>query len=104
MVTFFQEWGTYIFGGEILKPFKLNYNPGLTELNSIRFILFDILPSKFRDRSDLKIVSSRNDMKRVGIRYNIDLLKKKHNCNPKVCLIFEYAQLMFKYMELSRDI
>ena len=101
---FFQEWGTVIFKGDQIAPYLLKYQPIITELNSIRFLLCDIMPSHISGRKNLTVLSDRNKITRVSIKYDIKLLAKKLGVPPKVSLIYTFSQLLFKYMNLNRSI
>ena len=101
---FFQEWGTVIFKGEKIKPYNLDYKMGLTELNSIRFLLMDILPKKIKSIPDMNLFQNRKEIIRVGIQYNIKNLQEEYGVKPKICLMYKFARIMFNNMKLKKEI
>jgi len=102
---FFMEWSTYAFSGDKLTPYKLNYTPGLTELNSLRFILMDAIPSYIRTKNDLPLFDNDDQIKRYTLKLDANDLKKKHNSKEiKMCIIYEIAIVLLRYSTIHRKL
>lgn len=102
---FFQEWSTFVFKGEPIKPYRLQYMPVITELICLRFLLCKALPSYFDNHQHLSLVDNRDLIKRFGLKINIGDIKNKYkDIKPKVYIIYTLAQLLLKYISIDRNV
>lgn len=98
---FFQEWGTHVFGGTQINPYRLNYQLGLSELIALRFLLCKATPTYIKPQKDnLTLIDNRDQLKRFGIK--IDVGKVKGKINPKIYIIDYLAKLLLKYLSIER--
>ena len=100
---FFQEWGTTVFKGETVNPYHLNYQPGLTELIALKFMLCKAIPSYIGHSDSLTLIDNRDQLKRFGLKIDIEKIKVK-NINPKVYIIHYLAKLLLKYLSINRGL
>ena len=99
---FFQEFGRNILGGEKTNPYELKYIPILSEL-SILYLAKDAVPLYFRN-TRIPLVKDSNNIKRVGIKINIETLQKKYNSKSKPCIIHRLVQILFKYLKIDSNL
>ena len=102
---FFQEMATYVFSGEKIKPYKLNYTIGLTELNLIRFLIFDALPMYIRTNNDLPLLDNDDQIIRYSSQMDTKKLKEIYgDKNVKACIIHKLSLMLISYMSLKRNL
>lgn len=99
---FFLELSRILFKGERIIPYKNNYMPLLTELMALKFLMFDFLPITLNNT--LPIIDNKKNIKRVGLKIDVDILQKQYKCKAKPCIIYTVAQILFKYLDINRPL
>lgn len=102
----FMEWGCRVFDGDYVEPYELNYQPVLTELNSLRFILNYYLGRVVGENSGLRLFGDRESVRRFVIRKHVRDLEEPNtgHVSTKVRIAWDIMKIIKPNLSVNRDI